>query len=61
MKSKRHLQAIEDSKKMEISIETPKIVSRLLKNIKEARKNQSRIEGNILAKAYGYPVPYPNL
>ena len=62
MKSKRHLQAIEESKRLGISLEeNPKTVTKLLENVKQARKNQYLIDGNILAKAHGYPLPYPDL
>lgn len=63
MKSKkfRHLEVIEDSKKMGISQELPKIVSTLFRNIKEDKSNQYKMDGNLYATACGYPKPYPNL
>ncbi len=61
MKFKRHLQAIEDSYKMGLSQELPKIVKTLVKNVKQARENQPKIDGNYYAIATGYPKPYPNI
>jgi GTPase Era involved in 16S rRNA processing len=61
MKSKRHLQAIEDSKRMGLSQELPKIVETLIKNVKKSRENQYKIDGNIYANATGYTLPYPGL
>ena len=59
--SKRHLKAIEDSHKMGLSQELPKIVQTLFKNVKKARDTQCKIDNNTYAKATGYPVPYPDI
>ena len=60
-KSKRHLKAIEDSYKMGLSQELPKIVKGLFKNVKESREIQHKIDCNTYAKSSGYPEPYPNI
>jgi hypothetical protein len=60
-KKSRHQQAIEDSKRMGLSQELPKIVSTLMKNVNKARNNQPKIDGNLYAVAYGYRKPYPSL
>jgi hypothetical protein len=60
-KKSRHQQAIEDSKRMGLSQELPKIVSTLMKNVNKARHNQHKIDGNLYAIACGYNKPYPYL
>jgi hypothetical protein len=60
-KKSRHQQAIDDSKRMGLSQELPKIVSTLMKNVNQARNNQPKIDGNLYAIAYGYRKPYPYL
>ena len=61
IKKCRHLTAIEDAKKMGVSQELPKIVSTLMKEVTNSKKNQPYIDSNLYAIAYGYKKPYPNL